>query len=72
MPKNPSSRIPCFLILLVAAAALGSPAAFADTEGTIDVTFEDVNPDNSDTDPSDPDGATGGRVNGLAVHPTDT
>ncbi len=35
------------------------------------VTFEDVSPDFSDTDPEDPDGATGGRVNGLAIHPTD-
>ena len=31
------------------------------------VVFEDVNPDRSDTDFSDPDGATGGRVNGLAA-----
>ena len=29
--------------------------------------FEDVNPDTSNLDPSDPDGATGGRVNGLAT-----
>jgi len=29
--------------------------------------FEDVNPSNSNLDPSDPDGATGGRVNGLAA-----
>jgi len=36
----------------------------------IDVTFDDVSPDQSDTDPSDPDGATGGRVNHVAVHPT--
>ncbi len=31
------------------------------------VRFDDVNPDNSDTDAADPDGATGGRVNGLAI-----
>jgi len=30
----------------------------------------DVNPDSSDLDPSDPDGATGGRVNGTAVDPS--
>ena len=29
-------------------------------------TFSDINPDNSTLDPSDPDGASGGRVNGLA------
>ena len=29
--------------------------------------FEDVNPSNSNLDPTDPDGATGGRVNGLAA-----
>jgi len=29
-------------------------------------TFEDINPDNSDLDGSDPDGGTGGRVNGMA------
>ena len=34
-------------------------------------TFEDISPDNSDHDPVDPDGATGGRVNGVAIHPTD-
>jgi hypothetical protein len=31
-----------------------------------DVTFEDVNPDSSTLDPTDPDGASGGRINGLA------
>ncbi len=35
------------------------------------LTFEDVSPDNSDTDNLDPDGATGGRVNGLSIHPSD-
>jgi len=29
--------------------------------------FSDVNPDNSDLDPSDPDGSSGGRVNGVAT-----
>lgn len=29
--------------------------------------FKDVNPDQSDLDPFDPDGASGGRVNGLAT-----
>jgi photosystem II stability/assembly factor-like uncharacterized protein len=30
-------------------------------------TFKDINPDQSDLDPFDPDGASGGRVNGLAT-----
>jgi hypothetical protein len=30
-------------------------------------TFDDINPNSSTLDPSDPDGATGGRVNGLAT-----
>jgi uncharacterized repeat protein (TIGR01451 family) len=33
---------------------------------SIPVPSEDVNPDNSDLDASDPDGASGGRTNGLA------
>ena len=35
------------------------------------VLFEDISPDNSDTDDLDPDGATGGRVNHVAIHPDD-
>lgn len=46
---------------LIATAAVGGGTTF---------TLEDVNPDNSDHDPVDPDGATGGRVNGTAVSPT--
>ncbi len=49
--------LPAVLILLFAV-----PPAMAQT-----IVFADVNPDNSDTDPDDPDGATGGRVNGLAI-----
>ncbi len=37
-------------------------AAFA--QGAL--TFTDINPDQSTLDPSDPDGASGGRINGLA------
>ncbi len=33
--------------------------------------FADINPNNSDLDPTDPDGASGGRVNGLATVPGD-
>lgn len=51
--------------LLAAAALLAwAPAVPGQAQ---DVVFVDVNPDFSDTDPADPDGATGGRVNGLAV-----
>ena len=31
------------------------------------IDFADISPDQSDTDDIDPDGATGGRVNGLAT-----
>lgn len=51
------------LPLVVLAAQLGGPRAEAQT-------FHDVNPDFSDSDPSDPDGASGGRVNRLAVEPS--
>ncbi len=65
--RTPTYLSPTCLALLLAAALIGAPA-FAGAP--INVTFEDVNPDQSDTDPSDPDGATGGRVNGLAIHPS--
>lgn len=52
---------------LLLVVALAAPAVHA---ASITVTFEDISPNQSDTDPSDPDGASGGRVNGLAIHPT--
>ena len=55
------------LLLTLLAAALALTPSFA---GLPSITFENVNPDQSDTDPSDPDGATGGRVNGLSIHPS--
>ncbi|MCB1037511.1 MAG: hypothetical protein KDD47_27010, partial [Acidobacteria bacterium] len=55
----------CLFALVLTLASLPQLVASAQT-----LTFEDVSPDNSDHDPSDPDGATGGRVNGLAIHPT--
>jgi uncharacterized repeat protein (TIGR01451 family) len=39
------------------------------TAASAQITFEDINPDQSDLDASDPDGASGGRVNGLASVP---
>ncbi|MCP5093368.1 MAG: hypothetical protein GY949_20860 [Gammaproteobacteria bacterium] len=33
------------------------------------ISIEDVNPDSSTLDATDPDGATGGRVNGIAIDP---
>lgn len=36
-----------------------------------EIVITDINPDQSTLDPSDPDGATGGRVNGLATTPGD-
>ena len=45
------------LMLLAAPLLAGLPT----------ITFEDISPDQSDTDANDPDGATGGRVNGPQV-----
>jgi hypothetical protein len=56
-------------LLAVTAAAAGLP--IAGSLALAVVTFEDVNPNNSDLDPTDPDGATGGRVNGVASVPGD-
>ncbi|HKJ95645.1 MAG TPA: sialidase family protein, partial [Gammaproteobacteria bacterium] len=47
----------CLLAGLFALSAMSAQAT---------VTFTDVNPDSSTLDPTDPDGASGGRVNGLA------
>ncbi len=55
---------------LVVALAFLLPVAAASQSGPA-VIFEDVNPDNSDEDPNDPDGATGGRVNQLAIEASD-
>lgn len=64
--KNSESHSPFAAILALVTLLANAPAL----AGQPVVTFEDVNPDQSDTDPGDPDGATGGRVNGLAAHPT--
>jgi photosystem II stability/assembly factor-like uncharacterized protein len=44
------------------ALALGSP-----TQAQHDITIAEIGPTQSSLDPSDPDGASGGRVNGLAT-----
>ena len=36
-------------------------------QGGLSVSVIDISPDQSTLDPSDPDGASGGRVNGLAA-----
>ena len=57
---------PAFVLAALALAlALAVPARPA----RADIVFTDVNPNNSSLDASDPDGATGGRVNGLATVP---
>src|SRR5262249_30898051 len=56
-------------LLAVTVVAAGLPIAGSSASAA--VTFEDVNPNNSDLDPIDPDGATGGRVNGVASVPGD-
>jgi hypothetical protein len=48
------------LAILILVAAISSPTALA---GHI----QDINPNSSDLDASDPDGGSGGRVNGLAA-----
>jgi hypothetical protein len=68
MLEKPLASVPSVPLLLLA-LVLVAAGLFAGT--SISVTFEDVNPNQSDTDPSDPDGATGGRVNGLAIDPSD-
>lgn len=55
--RVPSSTL---LALALLAVILAAPAS-------AQFTFVDVNPNQSDTDASDPDGASGGRVNGLAI-----
>ena len=49
--------------LLTAACCLAAVDAFAQ----LSVTIRDISPDRSSSDAADPDGASGGRVNGLAV-----
>ena len=54
------------MLLLVAILLIvvgGTPTVHAQ------FTFTDINPDSSNLDPSDSDGASGGRVNGLATVP---
>ena len=56
------------LVLLVGFwIAMASPSPVI--AGGAILSYDDISPDNSDTDPNDPDGASGGRVNGLAIDP---
>ena len=45
---------------------LGAPCV---SHAVSDITIAEINPDRSTFDPIDPDAASGGRVNGLAVVP---
>lgn len=54
---------PFLFAAVVAAALLGAGSA----HGALTVTITDINPDDSSLHGSDPDGASGGRVNGLAT-----
>jgi hypothetical protein len=56
-------RVFTLVLLCSLIFAVTAPQASADTG------FIDPNPDSSDLDPTDPDGASGGRVNGLAAVP---
>jgi hypothetical protein len=55
--------LPIGVLLLI----LGGAAPTVDAQ----FSFTDINPDNSNLDSTDPDGASGGRVNGLATVPGD-
>ena len=67
--KHPSLISPCksWQTLLVLAALVMTLGAYKSTSGQITVT--EINPNQSTLDASDPDGASGGRVNGLAIDP---
>jgi photosystem II stability/assembly factor-like uncharacterized protein len=54
------------LALFFSAVLLMVPGA---ARGGLSVNIIDISPDQSTLDPSDPDGASGGRVNGLAADP---
>jgi uncharacterized repeat protein (TIGR01451 family) len=62
---------PCrsFASLLVLALIATSTIVIADVPGAegAPLSFEDINPNNADTDATDADRASGGRVNGLAI-----
>lgn len=66
MPLRASGRCPD---LLLAIAAASVSLCLNAAEPAAQVTITDINPDQSTLDPSDPDGASGGRVNGLAAVP---
>ena len=53
-----------FLRVVVSLAFLSVLAGF---QARAQVTITDINPDQSTLDPMDPDGASGGRVNGLSA-----
>ncbi len=52
---------------IAAAVTLGLSLAVPAAAAQVDVTVTEINPTQSTLDPTDPDGATGGRVNGIGV-----
>jgi hypothetical protein len=56
-----------YLATVAGALALAASLVALPALGQIDIS--DINPDQSTLDPTDPDGATGGRINGLATTP---
>lgn len=67
--NRPASGSWCrFLLMVQLLAFLLSLSGFG---AQAQVTVTDINPDQSTLDPADPDGASGGRVNGLASVPGD-
>ncbi|TQV85537.1 DUF11 domain-containing protein [Aliikangiella coralliicola] len=54
-------RLFSLFFLLVSMSVIGAP-----------IVITDINPDQSTLDPVDPDGATGGRINGVATTPGNT
>lgn len=67
-----NEHVPVFVGRLLLTALLFTVTAVTNgSESQAQVTITDINPDQSTLDPVDPDGASGGRVNGLASTPGD-
>ena len=67
----PASRIARLWFIALMIVALAVIASVAPASAQFQLTVEEIGPKRSSLHPSDPDGASGGRVNGLAVARTD-
>jgi len=57
-------------LCVAGAALLGGLAVPGSADGALVAVVTDISPSSSTLDPSDPDGASGGRVNGIATDPS--